>query len=107
MEFTYAYKTGTSMAVPHVTAAAALLLSHNPDCSVHQIRYALAKTAKVPLETEEQERDSEQHYGTHPCNHQFGYGIPQIADAHDWLQSQGKCSEWSIPEFSRGGCTTL
>lgn len=40
--------TGTSMATPHVAAAAALLLSHNPNLSPTQVKNALKATAYKP-----------------------------------------------------------
>lgn len=56
----YGYYNGTSMAAPHVSGAAALLLSANPNLTLTQIRQRLADTA-VPLST------------THP-NMSTGYG---------------------------------
>ncbi|MBE7528263.1 MAG: S8 family serine peptidase [Chloroflexi bacterium] len=44
----YGYYNGTSMAAPHVSGAAALLLSANPTLSIAQIRQRLAGTA-VPI----------------------------------------------------------
>lgn len=56
----YGYYNGTSMAAPHVSGAAALLLSANPNLTLTQMRQRLADTA-VPLST------------THP-NMASGYG---------------------------------
>jgi PKD repeat protein len=43
---TYSYKSGTSMACPHVSATAALILSANRSLSNHEIRDMLAQTAQ-------------------------------------------------------------
>lgn len=56
----YGYYNGTSMAAPHVSGAAALVLSANPGLSLDQVRQRLADTA-VPITT------------THP-NMQSGWG---------------------------------
>ena len=88
---TYVTKSGTSMASPHVCAAAALLWSHFGHCSNHQIRYALARTAENP------EKD---------CDNSYGYGIVKTKDAYDWLK-KNNCTMWDVPQFSQGGCTTL
>lgn len=42
----YSYKQGTSMAAPHVAAAAALLLSIRPNATVEQIHTALTSSAR-------------------------------------------------------------
>lgn len=41
----YATKSGTSMAVPHVTGTIALMLARNPDLTVAEVRAILAATA--------------------------------------------------------------
>lgn len=43
---TYSYKSGTSMACPHVSATAALILSANRSLSNHEIRDMLGQTAQ-------------------------------------------------------------
>ena len=48
-EGSYAYLSGTSMAAPHVSGIAALLLSKNPDLSPEQIKAAIMDTVK-PLD---------------------------------------------------------
>ncbi len=40
----YGYKSGTSMAAPHVSGACALLLGHNPTLTVTQVQQALFST---------------------------------------------------------------
>ena len=93
IEYSYAFLTGTSMASPHVAAAAALLWSHFPECSNHQIRYALAATASHPD-------------GSNSCDDRMGYGIVKVKDAFDWL-SDDPCDTWDVSQISTGGCTTL
>jgi len=44
----YAYLWGTSMAAPHVTGVAALMLSRNPDLTNSQVKSILQSTAKDP-----------------------------------------------------------
>ena len=92
MEYTFETMNGTSMAAPHVTATAALLLSHFPECSAHQIRYALALTAEGPKDG---------------CNKEFGFGLVKVRAAYDWLMQQGGCVEWDVESISQGGCTTI
>ncbi|CAM5183677.1 Peptidase inhibitor I9 OS=Ureibacillus acetophenoni OX=614649 GN=SAMN05877842_101116 PE=3 SV=1 [Ureibacillus acetophenoni] len=43
----YARKTGTSMATPHITGIAALILQANPDWTPFDVKVALSNTAKV------------------------------------------------------------
>jgi serine protease len=66
VEYTYATLCGTSMATAHVSAAAALLWSHYEDCTNHEIRYALARTAINPEGS---------------CDDCYGYGIVKVKDA--------------------------
>ena len=91
IEYTYDNLMGTSMASPHVAAAAALVWSHYPNCSNHQIRYALAMTAHNPQGN---------------CDDHYGYGVVKAKDAYDWL-SKNDCGDWDVPQVSQGGCTTL
>lgn len=72
-DYSYVYKTGTSIAVPAVAASAALLWSHFPDCTNHQIRTALARTAWNP----------------NACDDRLGFGIVQVRDAYDLLSNRG------------------
>jgi subtilisin family serine protease len=92
-EYTYSFFSGTSMATPHVAAAAAIVWSHFPECTNHQIRYALAMTA--------------QDRGSAGCDYDYGYGIVKAKDAYDWLL-QNDCSSANFgTSVSQGGCTTL
>ncbi|RDV26598.1 peptidase S8 [Alteromonas aestuariivivens] len=71
----YASYSGTSMAAPHVAGAAALVWSFFPECGASEIRQALNLTAKDKGRT-----------GRDPY---FGYGIVQVADAYDYISTQG------------------
>lgn len=101
-EYSYSYLSGTSMATPHVAAVAALVWSHFPDCTNHQIRHALMVTA--------------QDQGIAGCDWDYGYGIVQARDAYDflathsctegsWWQPSGDRTpvcEWTIPDLTSG-----
>jgi serine protease len=91
LEYTYELRSGTSMASPHVAASAGLLKSHFNGCSNHQIRYALAYTARHP---------------NSGCDNEYGYGMIKVKDAYDWLKEQGGCQGWDVEAISQGGCTT-
>ena len=55
MDGLYVYKNGTSMAAPHVTASAALLLSIYPDLTPDDVKATLKNTAEdLGLSPEEQ-----------------------------------------------------
>ncbi|GAX29032.1 hypothetical protein FisN_7Hh376 [Fistulifera solaris] len=91
--FIYAEYSGTSMAVPHASAAAALVWSHHPECTNHQIRFALAATAKD--------------VGEEGCDTDFGYGIVQVKNALDFLDEY-PClnATWGAAPMT-GNCTVL
>lgn len=72
---TYASRTGTSSAVPHVSGVAALIWSHHPTCSAAQIRDVLACSA---LDLGTPGRDSA-----------YGYGLVQARAALDRLNAGG------------------
>jgi subtilisin family serine protease len=85
IEYTYASFTGSSMAVPHVAAAAAILWSHFGECTNHQIRYALVMTAQIP--------------GHGDCDDMYAYGIVKVKGGYDWLE-KNPCREWDVPSIS-------
>jgi subtilisin family serine protease len=92
-EHTYAYYQGTSMAVPHVAGAAALVWSHFPECNNHEIRYALDISA--------------QDQGLSGCDWDYGYGIVKAKNAYDWLK-KNPCGKGNFGQPNRGGgCATV
>jgi Subtilase family len=83
------------MATPHVAAIAAVLFSHFPTCTVTEVRYALAYTAKDK--------------GIPGCDVKYGYGIVQLKDAFDYLSSN-QCSHttgWGQKTIRNGTCDLL
>lgn len=74
VEDTYDYYNGTSMATPHVSAAAAVLLSANPSFTAAQVRSALESTA-LDL-------------GTPGLDNAYGYGEIQMKKALKQLNGQ-------------------
>lgn len=90
----YAYYSGTSMAVPHVAAAAALVWSHHPECTNVQIRYALAYTAKD--------------IGNAGCDDDYGYGIVKTKKALDFINQYG-CTGvlWGQKSSPDGKCSSI
>jgi Subtilase family len=93
--YTLTQYSGTSMATPHVAGSAAILFSHFPTCSVTEIRYALAITAKDK--------------GISGCDEQYGYGIVQVKDAFDYLKSN-PCTNrtsWGQNIIRNGTCDLL
>jgi len=90
----YANYSGTSMAVPHVAAAAALIWSHHPECTNVQIRYALAYTAE--------------NVGPRGCDAFTGYGVIQTKDALNFLDRHGCVGAiWGQTSSSNGKCSTI
>lgn len=69
----YGYKSGTSMATPHVSGVAALVWSNYPLCSNQNIRDALQATA--------------QDLGTFGRDNTYGYGLIQAKAASDYLSN--------------------
>ena len=93
IEYTYSYFTGTSMASPHVAAAAGLVWSYNKaECSNQQIRYALAASA-LDLDTVNEPG----------CDGNHGYGLVKARDAHEWLLLNS-CTTWNVTNELKGGC---
>ena len=72
---TYASLSGTSMATPHVAGGAALVWSYFPQCSNNQIRSALNATAEDK--------------GSAGRDNFYGYGLMQLADAYNYLNTNG------------------
>ncbi|MED5621261.1 S8 family serine peptidase [Ideonella sp. BN130291] len=71
----YALFDGTSMATPHVSAVAALVWSHYPNCTAAQMRSTLNKSA--------------QDLGDPGRDVKFGYGLVQAKAALDRIASLG------------------
>ena len=88
-EWTYASFTGTSMAVPHVASAAALVWSYFPKCTNHEIRYALAISAEDR--------------GLAGCDWDYGFGIVKALKAKQWLD-RNPCGSGNVANPA-GGCS--
>ena len=89
----YGYKSGTSMATPHVAAVAGLLRMHFPQCKNYQIRNVLLKTAKDK--------------GSNGCDIYYGHGLVQAKSAYNLLK-QGNCGgNLGYTDASAGGCAQL
>ena len=69
----YAYYDGTSMATPHVSAVAALVWSHFPNCGQADVRKALGASA--------------QDLGPVGRDDKYGYGLVQAKAAYDLLKT--------------------
>ena len=67
----YGFKSGTSMATPHVAGVAALLWTHDSDWSAGEIREAMTETAED--------------LGRPGRDKKYGLGLVRAADALDWL----------------------
>lgn len=89
----YGYKSGTSMATPHVAGVAGLLWLYFPECTNAQIRHVMAYTAQTLNDG---------------CNVETGYGMVQAKDAYDLL-AEGNCGGDLGPPATEavGGCDEL
>jgi len=90
----YKYMSGTSMAVPHVTGVAALVWGHFPDCTNHQIRHALLKSAHRRAAHDK------------PCDKKYGYGVVDARAAYNLLNEVG-CDGVEDSTHVKGGCSFL
>lgn len=113
--FGYESWAGTSVAAPHVTLSAALLLSNFKDgCTNEQIRYALAVAAQNPTIVPEPTNgtDVDPDASTSPwdddplyCDGLYGHGIVDVKASYDWL-IDNPCPTWTVQTKSQGGCST-
>ena len=71
----YAHFDGTSMATPHVSAVAALVWSHFPNCTAAQLRNSLNKSAED--------------LGTAGRDTRYGFGLVRARAAYDRILSLG------------------
>ncbi|KAI2500245.1 PA domain [Fragilaria crotonensis] len=88
-EWTYASFQGTSMAVPHVVSAAALVWSYFPKCTNQEIRFALAISAEDR--------------GLAGCDWDYGHGIVKALNAKKWLD-KNPCGSGNVANRA-GGCS--
>ncbi|MCK5126051.1 MAG: S8 family serine peptidase [candidate division Zixibacteria bacterium] len=89
----YVWRTGTSMAAPHVSGAVAILRQKNPNATVTQIKTALLNSA-VDL-------------GEPGLDNTYGWGMIDIAAALDEIDALTspliKTAGFENPEFNPGG----
>jgi len=71
-----AYKSGTSMAAPHVAGVAALILERNPALTATEVRGIMGKTAQ---KIGSYSYDTTKSYGT--WNERYGYGLVDAYEA--------------------------
>lgn len=90
----YKYMSGTSMAVPHVSGVAALIWGHFPNCTNHQIRHALLKSAHNRASN------------GNTCDETYGYGIVDAEAAYTLLNEVG-CDGVEDSNHVSGGCSFL
>lgn len=74
-QYGYEYKSGTSMATPHVSGVAAKVWSHFPNCNASQIRNVLNFTATD--------------IGAEGKDHEFGHGLVDAKAAYDFIAANG------------------
>mmetsp|Transcript_37193 Transcript_37193/g.43269 ORF Transcript_37193/g.43269 Transcript_37193/m.43269 type:complete len:812 (+) Transcript_37193:245-2680(+) len=90
----YSIKSGTSMAVPFASGAAALVWSNYPKCTAEEIRNVLIQTA---LDRKTQKG----------CDSMYGFGVVQVKDAVDYLERVGGCDGVKIVLSGMGGCSII
>ncbi|TKB45297.1 S8 family serine peptidase [Thalassotalea mangrovi] len=71
----HGFKSGTSMATPHVSGVAAVVWSHFPQCSAQGIRLALQASAED--------------LGDAGYDHKYGWGLVRAKDAIDYIEANG------------------
>lgn len=98
-QFVYSMYSGTSMSVPHAAGVAALLLSHFPQCTNSQIRFAMAYTAK-----DVNDGTSLGHAG---CDQLTGYGIVQAFYAYQFLSTHSCIGATWGRSSTASGCSVL
>jgi serine protease len=89
----YKLFSGTSMATPHVAGVAALVWSHFPQCTNHQIRGVLMKSAEK--------------LSAANCDNGFGFGLVDAKAAYDLLSEQGCDAGNHNNGVGEGGCVNL
>src|SRR5688500_16548518 len=89
----YAYYDGTSMATPHVSAAAALIWSANPSWTNDEVRQALQVTAEDR--------------GTAGRDNAYGYGVIRAKLALEYLQNGGGGGTDPDPVVAKVGTLSL
>ncbi|TSC58691.1 MAG: peptidase S8/S53 subtilisin kexin sedolisin [Candidatus Peregrinibacteria bacterium Greene0416_19] len=98
----YAWWSGTSMAAPHVSAAAALLLSLDPTLTSAEVRSILARSAK---DLGPRGRDAEYGYGLLDIERALRLTMNKDGDSHDFRTdcNDRAVSAWpGAPELCNG-----
>jgi subtilisin family serine protease len=88
----FAFRTGTSMATPHVAGVAALLKQSHPNWSPAAIKSALMTTARQDIKQQDEETDA------HPFDFGSGHIVPNSAN------DPGLVYDISIDEYDAYSC---
>ncbi|QCW02847.1 S8 family serine peptidase [Natrinema pallidum] len=91
----YRSMPGTSMAAPHVSGTAALLLSIEPDATPDEITTAITETARMPA-AGTVTGDTTTANGTEPLETRYGHGIVDAKAAADALVAVRRPSDDSV-----------
>lgn len=89
----YTVRSGTSLAAPHVSGLAALILSRNPNLNAQQIRSLIQSTAKD--------------LGTAGFDNNFGAGLIDVGALANRISTFPSTAEILTPENARGATNSV